>query len=199
VADQAAWWTYLLVTHAPLSLRDSLPLQLCEIGGLVTAAALWLRRRLLVELAYFWGLSGALVAVLTPDLKQGWPSFLFLQYYSGHGAAIAAACFLVFGLGIQPGRWAPLRVLALTVLLALAVGAVDAATGGNYMYLRAKPSSGPTPLDLFGPWPWYLLPATAVAVLAVALLQLPFWLSPAGQIAAPARPLLRRAPPPGPS
>lgn len=192
LADEASWWAYLLATHSELSLRYSLPLQLCEVGGVVTALALWLRRQLLVELAYFWGLSGSLIAVLTPDLPQHWPSFPYLQYYAGHGAAIAAAAFLVFGLGIRPAPWAPLRVLALTALLAGVIGAVDAATGGNYMYLRAKPAVGPTPLDLFGPWPWYLIPAVATAVLAVALLQLPFWLSRPPPPPRPAPPPARR-------
>lgn len=182
ILAEISWWTYLYVTHAPFSMAYSLPLQLCEIGALVTALALWLRTRLLVELAYFWGMAGALIAVLTPDVAGHWPAFPFVQYFAGHGAAIAASCFLVFGLRLEPRRWAPAWVLLLTGLLALAVYGADVVTGGNYMYLRAKPTSGPTPLDVFGPWPWYLLPGTAVAVLAVLILQLPFWL-PAGHTA----------------
>jgi uncharacterized membrane protein YwaF len=42
-------------------------------------------------------------------------------------------------------------------------GAGDLITGGNYMYLRAKPVHNSL-LSVMGPWPWYVLGGTALGL-----------------------------------
>src|SRR6266851_315561 len=86
---------------------------------------------------------------------------------------VAAALLLVAGMRLHPRRWAVLRVAALTVAYAALVGAVDAITGANYMYLRSKPQT-PTLLDLLGPWPVYILSASLIAAVLLAVLDAPF-------------------------
>lgn len=174
VAGELGWWAYLLSRGLrALDLADALPLQLCDITVLVAALALWLRRPLLVELTYFWALAGSVQALLTPDLPQHFPGFLFFQYYVAHGGAVMAALVLVVGLRLPPRRHAWVTVAAITIGYAALVGVLDAVTGANYMYLRAKPPS-PTPLDLLGGWPWYLAPAALIGALLFLLLDLPF-------------------------
>src|SRR5205823_117635 len=63
------------VAARPWSAAASLPVQRCDVAGFVAAAALLWRELVLVEVAYFWGLGGTLQAVLTPDLKDHFPSF----------------------------------------------------------------------------------------------------------------------------
>jgi hypothetical integral membrane protein (TIGR02206 family) len=178
VAAELGWWIYLAATGARGSdLATALPLQLCDVAIFVGAAALLLRTQLLVEVTYFWGLAGTIQALITPDLPQHFPSFPFFQYYTAHGGIVTAALFLVVGLGQWPRRDAILRVLALTVAYAAMVGAIDAATGANYLYLRSKPASGSL-LDLLGPWPWYIASAAAIAIALLFVLDAPFrWLS----------------------
>jgi hypothetical integral membrane protein (TIGR02206 family) len=164
VVDEVSWWVYLLAGGQPGSrLAQSLPLQLCDAGIFVAGFALWFRRQWLVELTYFWGLTGTLQALLTPDLPQHFPSYPYFQYYIAHGGVVAAALLLVFGLGRHPKRFAWLRALAITVGYTAFAGLVDALTGANYMYLRNKPAT-PTLLDVMGPWPWYILAGGVVAV-----------------------------------
>jgi hypothetical integral membrane protein (TIGR02206 family) len=164
-------------------LASALPLQLCDTAIFVAALALLLRTQLLIEVTYFWGLAGTIQALITPDLPQHFPSFPFFQYYLAHGGIVTAALFLVVGLGHWPRRDAVVRVLVVTLVFVLAVGAVDAATGSNYMYLRSKPASGSL-LDLLGPWPWYLAWAALVGLALLVILDAPF------------RRLRRRTPPP---
>src|SRR2546430_4332448 len=193
VLDEVSWWVYLLAGGQPGSvLAQSLPLQLCDVAIFVTAAALWARAPLLVEVTYFWGLAGTLQALLTPDLPQHFPSYPYFQYYIAHGGVVAAALMLVAGLRLHPRRRAVFQVAAITVAYAALVGAVDAVSGANYMYLRARPPS-PTLLDALGPWPWYILAASLIALVLFAILDAPFRLGrrrvkEAGRTSRPRRP-----------
>ena len=175
VAAELSWQPYV-VAKGTWSAATSLPVQLCDVAGFVAAAALLWRQLVLVEVAYFWGLGGTLQAVLTPDLKDHFPSFPYLQFYVTHDLVILAALFLVFGLALQPRPGAVRRIFVLTVAFAIVVGLIDLATGGNYMYLRQVPVSGSL-LDLMGPWPWYIATGAVLTLVVLAILDAPFRLS----------------------
>ena len=175
VAAELSWQPYV-VAKGTWSAAASLPVQLCDVAGFVAAAALLWRQLVLVEVAYFWGLGGTLQAVLTPDLKDHFPSFPYLQFYVTHDLVILAALFLVFGLALQPRPGAVRRIFVLTVAFAIVVGLIDLATGGNYMYLRQVPVSGSL-LDLMGPWPWYIAAGAVLTLVVLAILDAPFRLS----------------------
>jgi hypothetical integral membrane protein (TIGR02206 family) len=172
VVAELSWQPYVLANHA-WSVAASLPVQLCDVGGFVAAVALIWRQMLLVEVAYFWGLGGTLQALLTPDLRDSFPSFPYLQFYVTHDLVIVAALLLVVGLGLQPRPGAVRRIFVLTVAFAGVVGAIDLATGGNYMYLRQVPAGGSL-LSLMGPWPWYILAGAALTLVVLVVLDLPF-------------------------
>ncbi len=174
VGAEVAWWIYLVATHAHRAeLLYALPFQLCDAAIFVSAFALWFRWQLLVEVTYFWGLAGTIQAIFTPDLPQHFPSFPFIQYYIAHGGVVAAALLLVVGLRQWPRRRAFLWVIALTIAYTAFVGFLDAVTGADYMYLRAKPASA-TLLDVMGPWPWYIAWAALVAFALFIILDAPF-------------------------
>ena len=146
-----------------------LPLHLSDVVSLLAPVALWTRKPLLVEVLYFWALTASLQAVITPDMHQTVPSVFFFTYFMTHSGAVVAACLLVFGLGIKPRRHAVPRVFAITLAMAAAAGIGNLITGGNYMYLRAKPSQASL-LDQMGPWPVYIVVAAAIALVLFAAL-----------------------------
>lgn len=150
-----------------------LPLHLCDLLIPVAIVALLSRRPLPFELLYYWGGAGALTATLTPMVAYGYPHAGFLVFFGFHGAVVAAAALLAFGLGMRPRAGAALRVWVLTLGYAALVAAVNALLGTNYLFLRRKPPS-PTLLDWFGPWPVYVGVAALVALLLFGLLTLPF-------------------------
>jgi hypothetical integral membrane protein (TIGR02206 family) len=174
VADEVSWWVYMALGGGePGQRAQPLPLQLCDVAILVAAAALWTRRPLLAEVAYFWALAGTIQALLTPELPQHFPTYPYFQYYVAHGGTVAAALILVVGLRIGPRPWSVAWVAGITIAYAAFVFVVDAVSGADYMFLRAKPPS-PTLLDDLGPWPWYILSATALGVVLFAVLDAPF-------------------------
>ena len=174
IASEAAWLVWA-AAHRELTPVAGLPLQLSDAATLLAAAALLTRWRPLVELTYFWAGAGILQALITPDVSEPFPSFIFFQYYAAHGLVVVAAVFLVLGLGLAPGVGAVRRAALLTLGYTAVVGLVDLLTGGDYMFLRQRPPT-PSLLDLLGPWPWYLASATALGITLFALLNLPFLL-----------------------
>ena len=166
------------------SQQESLPLHLCDIAVLITAATLigvgrrfppqriWQR---LYELAFVWGMGGTLQSLLTPDLAQAFPHPECIRYFVLHGAIVAAVLTMTLGLRmrLQPGT--PVRVWLTTLVLATIVMPIDWLLGANYMYLLGPPKH-PTIIDLLGPWPWSLLPLVLLATLLILACYAPFWL-----------------------
>jgi hypothetical integral membrane protein (TIGR02206 family) len=84
--------------------------------------------------------------------------------------------YLVVGLQIAPRPGAVVTTFAVTVAYTAFVGAVDALSGANYMFLRHPPGNW-TLLKVLGPWPWYIASAAGVALVLLAALDLPFWIA----------------------
>ncbi len=151
----------------------SLPLQLTDAVSLSAILALLTRRRLFVELAYFWALTASLQAILTPDLGQNFPDVLYFTYFSYHLGSVTAACLLVFGCGLYPRPHAAWWVFGITLLWAALAGAADVIGGGNYMYLHYKPQHNSL-MSVMGPWPWYV---AETGLLGLAMLLAVQWVT----------------------
>jgi hypothetical integral membrane protein (TIGR02206 family) len=145
------------------SWRSIAPLHLCDVAVFVGAYALWTRRQQAYELSYFWGLGGASLALLTPDLGESFPHYRFVFYFAQHGLLVVAAVALTAGAGMRPGAGGAWRAWLWLNLLALGVAAVDQWFGVNFMYLCAAPGVA-TPLDWLGGWPWYLVAGEILAL-----------------------------------
>lgn len=172
VAAEVSWWGSALLQGIWVP-RYNLPLHLCEAGAFVLAVALWTRRQVFVEISYFWGVGGTLPGLFTPVLPAHFPRFDYWQYYFEHGCIVLGAFWLVLVMRLGPRRGAVLRVSGITLLYACFVAVADYFTGGNYLFLRQLPATH-SPLDLMGPWPWYLVTCAIVGVAVFSALYLPF-------------------------
>jgi hypothetical integral membrane protein (TIGR02206 family) len=153
------------------SIQYDLPLQLTDAISVTAIVALWTRRTLPVELVYFWSLTAALQAVLTPDLFETFPSVYYFTYFIYHIGAIVGGCFLVLGCRSYPRPGAVWRVYAATFVWLVVAGLGDVLTGGNYMFLREKPEYSSL-LNVMGPWPWYIVSTAALALVLLAVVKL---------------------------
>ena len=169
IADETVWLIFRY-WHEGIRLSN-LPLQLCDVEMGITAAACLTLKPLLVELAYFGGITGAGMAILTPDLWSPWPSYPAVDFFVSHGAIVVGASMLVFGRVVPLRPRAVWRAFGWLQVYAVALFIVDAVTGANYMYLRLKPKHGSL-LNALGPWPFYLIAGDALAFALLWLLWL---------------------------
>jgi hypothetical integral membrane protein (TIGR02206 family) len=145
-----------------LNWRDSLPLHLCNWVLIACLVTLFHPNQLASEIAYFWGLTGTIQALLTPDLRQGFPSWPFFQFFWGHGVIILAIIFLIFGRNFRPRPGSVLRMFVAINIYTAVVGSLNYLFDWNYGYLCHRPSQ-PSLIDHLGPWPWYILSMEAIA------------------------------------
>jgi hypothetical integral membrane protein (TIGR02206 family) len=168
--NELIWWAFRY-SHEGVHLAN-LPLQLCDITLWATVLACFTLAPAMVEFAYFTGFAGGGMALLTPDLWSGWPSYPAIYFFVAHGAIIVACSVLVFGGIAPPRRGAVWRTFRLLAAYAAAVGAFNAIFGTNYMYLCRKPRNASL-LDVLGPWPIYLVGGAAAGLALFWLLWLP--------------------------
>lgn len=152
---------------------DSLPLQLCDFAWLAAVWALWTRNWRSIAVLYFWAFSLTIQAIATPSLSSKFPSLDFFAFYVRHFTTVWTALFITAGLGQGP-RWRGYRfALACTAVWAGAIIVFNALAGTNFGYLRHKPPTASV-LNLFGPWPFYILVEAGLIVGVWAIVTWPW-------------------------
>jgi hypothetical integral membrane protein (TIGR02206 family) len=168
--NELVWWAFRY-SHEGIH-ATNLPLQLCDLTVWLSVFGCLTLAPTIVEFAYFAGIAGAGMALLTPNLWTPWPTYPAIYFFVAHGGIVIAVALLAFG-GFAPFRpGAVWRSFGLLLCYATLVGAVNAAAGSNYMFLAHKPEN-PSLLDQLGPWPWYFLGAAPIALAFFWLLWLP--------------------------
>lgn len=170
--SSAAYYAYFAL-HGQLTFPDRLPLELCDVSLWLVVVALLNLRPAIFDLAYYGGLAGASMSLLTPNVPESSPLFLTVQYFADHGLIVAAVLYLVWSRQARPRPGSVGRAMLMLNLYAAFVGGFDFIFKTNYMFLRAKPETE-TLLTILGPWPWYILSAEGMAVVLFSLLYLPF-------------------------
>lgn len=176
--NELVWWAFRY-SHEGIH-ATNLPLQLCDLTVWLSVFACLTAVPAVVEFAYFAGLAGAGMALLTPDLWSPWPSYPAIYFFLAHGGIVIAVALMAFGGMIRFRPGAVWRSFGWLAAWAAAVGAVNAIAGSNYMYLCRKPRNA-SALDQLGPWPWYLAAGGLLGLAIFWLLWLP--VRPAGATA----------------
>ena len=152
----------------------NLPFHLCSAATIICSIMLFNKSYKIYQIAYFWGLGGALQALLTPDLSgYNYPHFVFFKYFILHGFIIISVVYMTFVHSYKLNFKSVINAFTVTNLFALIVIPIDVITGGNYLFLCRKPEAF-TVLDYFGSWPWYIIPMEAVVFMMFFVLYLPF-------------------------
>jgi len=146
------------------------PIHICHLAAISMGLYLLIKKEIFFEIAYFWGLSGNLLAMVTPDMKYSFPHPQFIMLFFGHGMLMLGIMFACICLKTDL-RWSSiLRVLIVTILIlpiiyGLNIGLESYQPDVNYWYLMITP--GPeTLLSLYPEPPWHI-PYVAVTALLI--------------------------------
>ncbi len=174
IVNELTWYAYRLRLEG-FRFPEGLPLELCDLTLWLTAIAALTLNRWAFEVSYFAGVGGAAMALLTPDLwapAWSYPTFYFFATHS----FVVITPVVIAATRLLPVTQASLaRAFVIVNLYAAIIGGFNLLYHTNYMYLCSKPDV-PSLLDLFGPWPWYLLGGELVAAVVFGALYLPFFL-----------------------
>lgn len=152
----------------------NLPFHLCSVATIICIIMLFKKSYRIYKIAYFWGMAGALQAIMTPDLSgYNYPHYVFFKFFILHGFIIISVLYMTFIHNYSLTFKSVLNAFVVTNLFALIVIPVDILTGGNYLFLCRKPEAF-TLLDYFGSWPWYIIPLEIIVFIMFVVLYLPF-------------------------
>ncbi|WP_276909112.1 TIGR02206 family membrane protein [Corynebacterium riegelii] len=150
---------YLWVLHPDRIVWDeTAPFHVTDALRVVTPIALLTDAPLPQALSFYWGFLLNPMALLTPDMAyvQRYPGLQEFAYWFFHTAALVVPTVLTFAFGYRPS-WKDWRIVtAITFAWAGFAQVMNKITGGNYMFVARHPR-GWSLLNLFGPWPYYLL------------------------------------------
>jgi hypothetical integral membrane protein (TIGR02206 family) len=166
------WWNW----HG-LDPRTGLPLQICDVNGLLAPLVLLTRWRWAQATLYFWTAALTLQAFVQPALRAGPATPIFWAFWIAHTIIFASAVYDIVVLGFRP-TWRDLgrAVIASAVYIAVVLP-VDVSLGANYGFLGnpADPSEVPPFIDALGPWPLRAIIVIALAPAGFAVVLSP-WL-----------------------
>ncbi|WP_175989166.1 TIGR02206 family membrane protein [Bacillus sp. Marseille-Q1617] len=155
------------------SLAINLPFQLCSISLYLCIIMLLTRNRLLFEITFFASMTGAFVAMVTPELFFGFPHIRYFQFFIVHSSIVLSCFYMVWIEGFTVTIFSPLKSFLALNIIAAGVYGMNILLGANYMFLTHKPFN-PSPIDYLGEYPWYLISLESISFFLFYLIYIPF-------------------------
>ena len=147
---------------------------MCDLSEIFLAAFLLGGPKILYKCAFFWGLAGASMAIITPDIPVIDLDYAFFMI--GHGMIVIGVMYATISLGNRPYAKDILTVSLITAFVLFPiVYLINLILGepANYWYLIAKPA-GASLMDAFPEPPYHLLITTPLAIATFCLIYIPY-------------------------
>jgi len=166
-----AWWN-----RNGVDLRTGLPLQICDLNGLIAPYALLTGRRWARATLYFFTFTLTLQAFIQPELTSGPANLVFWAFWTGHSLIAASTVYDLAVLGFRPGWGDLVRALAAGFVYVAAILPLDLWLRADYGFIGNPPPDLKIPpfVDALGPWPQRAVVVVAMAVVGFVVVLLPW-------------------------
>lgn len=158
--------------------KTALPFHLCDFSALSIAAYLITQKKAFFNFAFFWGISGAGMSILTPNAVYAFPAVDYLANQYGHTLILLGISVSMIVLKQRPYSKDIFIIFGFTTLLLPLLYGLNymLQAPANYWYLLEKPygSNLMTPLPEA---PFHMLYLYPIALVFLLLIYSPYYLS----------------------
>lgn len=154
-----------------------LPLHLCDFSSFSILIYLLTKKRDFFIFAFFFGIAGAGMSILTPDTVYGFPAIGYIQNQIGHTAIILGVSYAMVIDNQRPYLKDVARALGFATILLFIMYGVNYLLGppANYWFIVEKPI-GDNVTSFMRPEPFHMIDIWLLAVLVCYLIYLPYYL-----------------------
>ena len=166
----------LFILENPYNWREVLPFHMCDLSEIFLAWFLLGGPKILYKCAFFWGIAGATMAIITPDISHHDLDYAFFMI--GHGMIVIGIMYATIALNNRPYAKDILTVSFITAFILLPITyLINLILGepANFWYLMAKPA-GASLMDAFPEPPFHLLVLTPLALAMFFLIYTPYFI-----------------------
>ena len=154
-----------------------LPLHLCDFSSASIIIYFFTKRREFFLFAFFAGISGAGMAILTPDVKYSFPHIDYLRHMIGHSMILLGVAYAIIIDNQRPQLKDVHRVLGVLSVFLLLMYPINNLLGSpaNYWYVSEKPP-GFNVTDLMRDSPYHMIDIYILTVVICYLIYLPYFI-----------------------
>ena len=160
-------------------------LHMCDLSGPFLIILFYMKdsknRQRFFSLMFIWGVLGAAMALLTPEMRGNvFPSLYFMTFFIKHGVIVIGVLLVGVIEKYSPKLKHLPIVMAASIVIVAIVYAIDRLIvfippyePGNYMFLSYPPTSG-SAIDIlvkiFGPSPYYIIGMVLLALILYTIM-----------------------------
>jgi hypothetical integral membrane protein (TIGR02206 family) len=166
----------LFLLENPYNWREVLPFHMCDLSEIFLAWFLLGGPKILYKCAFFWGIGGATMAIITPDISHHDLDYAFFMI--GHGMIVIGIMYATVALNNRPYAKDILTVSLITACVLLPITyTINLLLGepANFWYLMSKPA-GASLMDAFPEPPYHLLVLTPLAIATFVIIYVPYFI-----------------------
>ena len=155
--------------------QDGLPLHLCDFSTIAIILYFLTQKRDFFVFAFFFGIAGGGMSILTPDTVYGFPYVGYIQSQIGHTMILMGVTYAMVIDNQRPYLNDIPKVFMYATILLLFTYLMNYLLGTNYWFLVEKPV-GNNITTLMRPEPFHIIDLYIVALLVCYSMYLPFYL-----------------------
>ena len=163
--------------YAANNWKLGLPLHLCDFSSASIILYFITKRREFFLFAFFAGIAGAGMAILTPDVLYSFPHIDYLRHMIGHSMILLGVTYAIIVDNQRPQLKDVHRILAVLSVFLLMMYPINTWLGppANYWYVIEKPP-GFNVTDLMRDAPYHMIDIYILAVIVCYSIYLPYFI-----------------------